>query len=358
VADLIAYICRITTFRAHFSDSRDFSQAQALVQATHALSFYSLILHHGVPFLPVNIRVHTNPLSLIEKVLSQNQRSYTKLDDLLEIGRNLVRAGLIKRVDEKGETHGQEHDVLQMTVERKVVAQAIHAALKEDDFDTAYSYVVNRLSSNEDISQGGSTASSDGDDILWQAAYEAGRYRTKDAGTPTELRRLEQRMELLSKALLLAPPSSLQEVLATWRECENEVNTVLAQESFEEERWNNRADRHLPGGFTGDDVVPTPHQPRNATRRAMDEEAPMGLFDVARGAASAFSRSAFPLRGPGLTRAVAPAEGDRQSHDTTSLESGDRVRKRDMVSSMVTGGLASSIGWVIGKLRPPLFVVP
>ena len=304
--------------------------------ATHSLSFYSLTLQHGVPLLPVNIRAHSNPSALIDKVLSQNSKSYTKLDDLLEISRNLVRAGLLLPND----THSLSEEQL-LDVERRVIAKAIEASLSEEDFDTAYSYVVNRLSYNQ---------SSSGEDVLWQAAYQAGRHWPKKDDGPSELRRLEQNMELLSQALQLAPPSALEEVLATWRECEANMNAALAKETAEEKKWSERGDRRLPGGFTADDIVPFVQQPRETTRKAMNEEAPMGLFDVARGAATALSKSAFPLRdqrqlGSGRRErtAAVPRSEDRDGEE--------RVRKRDMVSNMVTGRLASGIGWVLGESR-------
>jgi hypothetical protein len=65
----------------------------------------------------------------------------------------------------------------------------------------------------------------------------------------------------------------------------------------------------------------------------------MGLFEVARGAAMAIHKNAFPLRG-----AAEQVDDERP----LSPDSEGRVRKRDMVSNMVTGGLVSGIGWVIG----------
>lgn len=354
-------IIRITAFQPHFPTSQVFGQIKALILATHALSFYSLTLQRGVPLQPVNIRISPDALSLIDKVLEQNPKSYTKLDDLLDIGQNLVRAGLVK----------SEHSlpssptILNMKVERRVIAKAINAALAEGDFDTAYSYVVNRLSPAEPMQSSAPSHASDNieDDITWQAAYAAGRARNKAEGGPSEMRRLEQRMELLSQALLLAPAASLAEVLATWRECEEEMNRMIARESAEEEKWDEREDRVLPGGFGVEDFDRVAQKPREPTRNAMNEEAPMGLFDVARGAATAFSNSAFPLRAPRSADATqkgslktaqrqpdSPAGSDGSGQGNRSSMDGEgRVRKRDMVSNMVTGGLASGIGWVLGK---------
>ena len=93
----------------------------------------------------------------------------------------------------------------------------------------------------------------------------------------------------------------------------------------------------------------------------------MGLFDVARGAAQAISKNAFPLHTPTATGSgsskAAPstttANSQNMSRENDYIYGGDgedefgfgedgRTRKRDVVSSIVTGGLASGIGWVLG----------
>ena len=277
-------------------------------------------------------------------MLEQNPQSYTKLDDLIEIGKNFVRAGLtVPYTDELQSTVDPKEKALTQ-IERVVTAKAIGASLAEKDFDTAYSYVVNRLSASS------SDQSSDeqGDDLLWRAAYQAGRHQSIVNDEQSKLRRIEQRMELLSQAVLIAPPAALREVLETWRSCEEEFNACRSQAAEEEEQWNNKGDQTIPGGFTADSI-PLPQKARESTRRAVQEEAPMGLFDVARGAAAAFSKSAFTpgspagRSGPASTRLASPQSPGSADGDPT------RVRKRDMVSSAVTGGLVSGIGWVLGE---------
>lgn len=358
----------MSAFQPHFSNSPGFLSTEALLAATHSLSFYSLTLQHGVPFRPVNIRISEDPISLISKVLEQNPRSYTKLDDLVTIGQNLIAARLLEKegpLIEESDVDTEEH---KRQASRRVMGMAIEAALAEDDFETAYSFVVNRLNPSFDptASKDPSSTNHQVDDISWRAAYLAGRHRSPNsslasstatvAGSPA-LRRLEQRMELLSQALLLAPPSSVPEVLTAWRRCEEEMSALLAQENEAEQRFNDHADRRAPGAFP---TQATYIQPRREVGRSATEEAPMGLFDVARGAAAAFSKSAFPLRAGASGSASGGQDSGRSSLDASrnlsvagsDLGSGDesnRVRKRDMVANAVTGGLASGIGWVLGK---------
>jgi len=351
----------ISTFRSYFSESERFAQTTALLSATHAMSFYSLILHHGVPFQPVNIRAHKDPMSLIGKILDQNPRSYTHLDDLLEIGQNLVVAGLGGQNQARNrDPYRQEPTEDDTTIaRRRIIRMAIEAALAEDDFDTAYSYVVNRLSllsQSKPYMDRSERAPTAFDDISWRAAYAAGRYTTSDS-VSSALRRLEQRMELLSQALLLAPPSSLPEVLGVWQECEKQMTERVVHEAAEEERWEKSGSHPVPGGFSGESS-PVQQKPRDPTKGSLQEEAPMGLFDVARGAATALSKNAFPLRGPQKAEPASKPRsrplsfGSLEGSDDGSIVAGEgpgRARKRDMVSNMVTGGLASGIGWVIGE---------
>ncbi|KAL4975000.1 Sec39 domain-containing protein [Aspergillus desertorum] len=382
----------LQAFQPHFPESTSLRKIQALISATHALSFYSLTLQHGVPFQPVSIRVHPDPLSLIEKVLDQNPRSYTKLDDLLYIGRNLVLAGFPPRPADDTNSHSHytrppvltQDDAL-ITAERRIMSLAISSALSSDDFGTAYSYILTRLTPRTSSATFCLTSpSGPKDDITWRAVYNAGRYRpthSPSSSTPlplyTQITHLSQRMELLSLALILAPiPDPLPEILGAWRRADEELSLLRARESDEEDAWDTRGDRTatttlLPGGFnppdTEQDVFETKQQQARRAARAAHHnrldsgEAPMGLFEVARGAARALHRnvnSKFPLPTP--TPASASASSsisliDRASEDDCEDPNGGngdsdagRVRKRDVVSNMVTGGLASGIGWVLG----------
>ncbi|EYE94342.1 secretory pathway Sec39 family protein [Aspergillus ruber CBS 135680] len=356
----------LQTFQSHFPDSVSFKQIQALISATHALSFYSLTLQHGVPFQPVSIRVHQDPLSLIEKVLDQNTKGYTNLDDLLSIGRNLVAAGFPPT---PSDSDSYEHTPISeedapIIAERRVISLAISSALASDDLGTAYSYIFTRLATQTPSS------TSIKDDISWRAVYNAGRYRSPATSSPpslqSQINQLSQRMELLSLALVLVPYADpLPEILGAWRRCDEEMSVLRSQESEEEEIWDTKGDTvsMVPGGFgpseSEQDALETKQQHARRARAHQQqqqqnrshEEAPMGLFEVARGAAMALHKNTLPLRGMAAagTSTSRPAGHDWvDGDDDREADSEDRMRKRDVVSNMVTGGLASGIGWVLG----------
>ena len=377
----------ISTFRPYFPESVRFRQASALLSATYALSFYSLTLQHGVPFQPVSIRVSQDPIGLISKVLEQNPRSYTKLDDLIDIGRNLVSAGLpqsdnsVVLADEGISEDPKELESRREDAGRRVTFMAMESALQEGDFETAYSYIVSRLTPQStniealettelkpkhtrNVSKNStpSKAAASDDDVSWRAAFLAGRYRPAAASPPT-LRRLEQRTELLSLALLLAPVSALTEILAAWRRCEEEMSSLQVAQQQAEEEFDDRADKRqstssLPGNFTvhGDQPQMVLNQKRREIGRmsgkAGESEAPVSMFDLTRSAAQALSKNAFPLRG--AARSLSSHESGSMETSVESLggdsgtEGQQRVRRRDMVANAVSGGLASGLGWVLG----------
>lgn len=366
----------IKAFKSSLDDTAEFEHLEYLIKATHSLSFYQLTLQHGVPFQPVSIRVSNDPLSLIEKVLDQNNKAYTKLDDLLGIARNLVLADLpIPMTQDFAPGEPIPLDRRLFEAEHRVTYSAIKAALADNDFDTAYSLITTRLA----ISPNQNSNTNFTDDTSWRAAYSAGKYRptTSSPNIHAQISSLQKRMDLLSTALTLAPTSDpLPEILSTWRRCEEELDNLKSQALQEERAHDAASDQVLPGAFGLSDRDLDANETRRLleSRRAYnsttsgpsyEEEAPMGLFDVARGAASALRKNAFPLGGAqrqtGKVRDTAPVTG-RQSMDGSMRSSGEgerpdssdgqqRVRKRDMLSNAVTGGLVSGMSWVLGA--PP-----
>jgi len=347
-------------FRPKLPQSSKMEDIDHLIKATHRLSFYRLNLSHGVAFRPVAIRVQKNPLNLVAKVLEQDPKAYTKLDDLLEIGRSLVQAHLPTRTVLDDTSEPLEVRLVQARLE--ITRLAIEAALKSNDFDTAYSYISTRLS-NE-------TTPGYDDDISWRAAYVAGKYRPAASPKSLEARieNLSQRMELLSRALVLAPVGdSLAEILGTWRRHEEEM-TALREEGVMEERASDaRADADIPGAFGLDDreldaaelqrAMARRNWPGSTPGISYEEHAPMGLFDVAKGAATALRKSPFfPLGSSGLQDlrirddSIASMQRDSIAEGTSpgSPPTGGRVRKRDQVTNMVTSGIVSGMGWVLG----------
>ncbi|KAL7813493.1 secretory pathway Sec39 [Trichoderma gracile] len=335
-------------------------RVEALLRCTHALSEYRLTLKQGEPFKPVVLRVHSDPISIIEKVLEQNSKAYTRLPEFLEMAANMVRAGITQQARSvKFDSPAEDSSKELVRAEKLIIALCIEAALREDDFETAYSYVVSRLETPASGAGGAAAASQEQDEWSWKAALKAGQYvRTDRTLLPThlgiasgnpEIRHLEQRIECLATALRVAPTSQLLEILKTFRRCEEQLDSAIAEEAAAEASW--AAAGEVPGAF---ETTPPPglQSSRNMTATAASkqaEEAPMSLFDLSRATASVASRNFTKLSS--LSSSLAGAASLASS--ATSSVSGEqqapqRLRKRDQLREAATGTLVSGVGWLIG----------
>ncbi|RDW83291.1 hypothetical protein BP5796_04782 [Coleophoma crateriformis] len=352
-------------------------QAKCLVEVTHQIGKYSLTLTKGEPFLPVNLRVHGDPIAIVEKILSQNHRQYTRVDELMTLGQGMVDAGLIHR-DEIGFTQRgelapseQEMEKQKSIAKRRILGMCIVNALAADDFETAYSYVVTRLkdiaspanevvSTPEPVGQGifAELPPKSLDEWSWLAAFQAGKYRRSSKTVkPThlgntnanlEIRHLDQRMECLAYALRLAPKNTLQEILNVYRRCEEELQSLIQQEEEEDLSWDTKGDEAaMPGGF-----AQTPQRslgPKSSQRDL--EEAPMSLFDLSR---TSMARAQNSISALALlkSRPVEVENEGRSSQDevsrVSSPDSVAHIRKRDQLKNAAVGTLASGVGWLIG----------
>lgn len=341
---------------------------EALLRATHALSDYRLVLKQGEPFSPVVLRVHSDPIFIIEKVLEQNPQAYTRLQEFLEMGTNMVKAGLITHSELEKQTKKADQSDEISRVEKRITAMTIVAALREDDFETAYSYVVSRLGRAHESSVS-SMSKSFHDEWSWNAALEAGKYvRTERSQKPThlgtssgnlEIRHLGQRIECLATALRIAPAARLQEVLKTFRRCEEQLDSAIKEEAAKEDAWDAAADsRDIPGAFDARDPD-TAYPSRNMTASAVArqaEEAPMSLFDLSRATARVAQRNFTALSSlqgmaqglsQGASQGTSQAHSPSQVSDTETSDS-QRLRKRDQLREAATGTIVSGVGWLIG----------
>ncbi|KAG6094626.1 hypothetical protein E4U30_003209 [Claviceps sp. LM220 group G6] len=330
---------------------------RALLKATHALSGYRLVLRAGESVSPVVLRVHSDPISIVGKILAQNPGAYTRLQEFLEMGINISEAGLpchsvhltaTSLTTEQLQAHKE-------VSERRITALCIQAALSEEDFETAYSYVASRLGTQAGNASSAAQHVMD-DDWSWRAALQAGQYvRTERSKKPTHLgtasgnptiRHLQQRLECLATALRVAPTCELQDILQSFRRCEEQLDSAIKEEATNEAAWDAEADAgRLPGSFDHplvDERCLSRTLNASAASRQTDE-APMSLFDLSRATARVAQKNLSIMSG------LKSISGDvglvgQELHD----ESNQRVRKRDQLREAATGTLVTGVGWLIG----------
>jgi protein transport protein SEC39 len=335
---------------------------EALLKATHGLSDYKLVLKKGEPFTPVVLRVHPDPISIIGKVLEQNPKAYANIQDLVDTGISMVEAGLTVKDKNGHSTLTTEEEPAQVSMaEKRIAAMCIDVALSDDDFETAYSYVVNRLGATPGaLSTSTSSLASSAvgrqaaDEWSWKAALQAGKYkRNAKTSRPThlgtssanpEIRHLEQRLECLATALRIAPAPTLQEILNAFRRAEEELDAAVKAEAARENAWDDAGDEMLmPGGFNSTAAGLAAGRQRSAAATA-DEDAPRSLFDLSRATAAAAQRNLAALS------SLQRSGQDRGVEETErALDGGEpRVRKRDQFRDAAVGTLTSGVGWLIG----------
>jgi len=334
-------------------------QIEALVKVTNEISEYRLVIKKE-PFKPVVLRVHNDPIAILGMILDQNHRAYTHVNDFMMMAKQMVEAGLIKKD--------------QSTTQKRVISMCIDAALADDDYETAYSYVMTRLSNVAGPSRTNMKSHSRNssglvaeippavlDDWSWKAALQAGKYRrNENTVKPTHLgnssgnvniRHLQQRMDCLALALRFAPSSALQEILNAYRRCEEELETKMREEEEEEAAWDDQGDNQImPGGFAA--AAPTRKQ---ESRHGTTEELPMSLFDLARASTARAQSGLAALSVLQGSKQSEPAKQRPLSQISTdgSVDSGaPRERKRDQIRNVAAGTLASGLGWVLGAPAP------
>ena len=342
---------------------------------THTIGSYKLVFKQGEPFRPVQLLIHSDPIAILGKILDQNARSYAQINDFIDMGNELVRSGLVSMIRTSGYNVMQyidSTDVEKYTLdaEKRIVSMCIDAALSEDDFETAYSFVVTRLKDTAEQSlkyerthysdsNAGVNLTLLNDDWSWRAALQAGQYRrTANTVRPTHLgnstgnsdiRHLEQRMECLAQALRLAPKAALQIILNIFRRCEEELESLLKQEAEEEAAWDSQGDVVMPGGFDG---TPAKKGATNGTS-LKSEEAPLSLFDLTR---TSMQRAQHGVASLAMAKNSQSMHSDsvqsRRSADISRTSTPDSVnapiRKRDQLRNAAVGGLATGVGWILG----------
>ncbi|KAF3924149.1 hypothetical protein AA313_de0205512 [Arthrobotrys entomopaga] len=337
------------------SSSLPLRRLSSLLTATHSLSEYSLTLTPGTPLKPVQVRLYPDPPDLISRVLQSNPKAYLQLDSLVKIALDLVYAVFKPHDNNETEPSAAEN----AAVKSRITGMCVEAALAEDDFETAFSFVVNKLVpthrkiKDSSKTKGGLTLTTP--DTAWKAALQAGRYRSpamlaesiEGVATTQGIEQVQKRMELLSQALVICPPEAMMDVLRTWKQCEDELELLLEKEIQEDKAHAGKL-----GDWARSLAIPASMKSPIGGEALL--KGPMSLLSVASTAGSlakSLGSSAFPLRKQG--ESTSSAEGSQRGsgeYDRGWMigEDGERVRKRDVLSGMVTSGLASGLGWVLG----------
>ena len=185
------------------------------IEATSKMSSFRIMSRPGIPITPIEIRLIKDRLTLIARILSENEDAYKYPDVILELVHKL---GYLK------------NDVVS---EVKVHAMLADSALQAEDFESAVAtteHMVSLLYSRQSLSSSTASSSSFHDsnalshldeakEVCWHSCYQLGRQ--------SEYQNTQKKMRLLGHALQLCPPEHMLDILTVWRKLEDEMTKPL-----------------------------------------------------------------------------------------------------------------------------------
>ncbi|KAF9518305.1 hypothetical protein BS47DRAFT_1375413 [Hydnum rufescens UP504] len=304
----LAYDClAVPPFTDEVRTEREF------IEATSRICSFKVVSRPGIPISPLEIRLVKDRLSLVARVLSENEDAYKYPEVILEL------------VHKLGFPKG---DVVS---EVKTFAMLADSALQAEDFNVAATSCEQMIAllkmrrpgleapSSDGVAAGGSTEG-DAVEVCWHACFQLGRQ--------SEFRDVKKKLQLLGYALQLCPPANTLDVLAVWRRIELEDIQTPATAAAHSPPGGGRRFNSLSAQLSEYAATTSP--------LLMNQGA-----DAAALAAKTFTRVAanFPMsfrgvRGGGTSR----SEEDGSIARSTSPD----------VSSHARQALARGMGWLIG----------
>lgn len=296
------------------------------VEATSRICSFKVVSRPGIPISPLEIRLVKDRLSLVARVLSENEDAYKYPEVILEL------------VHKLGYPNG---DVVS---EVKTYAMLADSALQAEDFGVAAATCEQMVtilkkhrpgllapSSPNGVAAGGS-AEDEAVEVCWHSCFQLGRQ--------SEFQDIKKKLLLLGYALQLCPPANTLDVLAVWRRIE--------YEDIQARKETGGRRRGVNGSQNGRSAPPTGGGRRSSSLSAQLSEyaattSPLLInqgADAAALAAKTFTRVAanFPMSFRAIRGGTTRTEEDGNSARSTSPD----------VSSQARQALARGMGWLIG----------
>ncbi|KAG6851220.1 hypothetical protein H0H93_015230 [Arthromyces matolae] len=160
------------------------------IEATSRLSSFNLFSRPGIPISPIEIRLTTDRLSLISRVLSSNNDAYKHSEVILDLVRKL----------------GYRNDVV---AEVKTLAMLGDTALQAEDFDRAFEFTERMVAKVAELQKTpNDPCLFEAAEVCWVSCFQLGRQQEFDE--------MDKKLYLLGQALELCPSEKLHDILAAW----------------------------------------------------------------------------------------------------------------------------------------------
>ncbi|CAG8579002.1 9234_t:CDS:2, partial [Dentiscutata heterogama] len=189
------------------------------IEATHILSEKKIGYQPGVPIHPMQLRLSSNRLDFIDRLLSTYEDAYLDPKSIIKLSKKLGY---------------QKNKVAEV----KVMAMLADAALRDNNFATAYSTCIDLVNVVKTFASGNKSDNKNEElasakDVTWRICYEIAKQENHQD--------LEQQMTLMGYALSLCPSDQITDILNLWRKLEEqrsaralETKTNLMEKSVSE----------------------------------------------------------------------------------------------------------------------------
>ncbi|CAG8436129.1 5517_t:CDS:2 [Funneliformis mosseae] len=181
------------------------------IEATHKLTEQKVYHQPGIPIHPMQIRLASNKLDLIARLLSTNEEVYYDYKTIIELAKKL----------------GYRNDKV---AEVKVMAMLADTAIRDSNLSFAYDMCIDIMKiiksiSNVKTDEKKEVILKSSKDVAWRICYEVAKQET--------FQNLEKKMTLMGYALALCPSDQAVDILNVWRKIDEEYRAELIQKAGE-----------------------------------------------------------------------------------------------------------------------------
>ncbi|TFK56969.1 hypothetical protein OE88DRAFT_1722027 [Heliocybe sulcata] len=294
------------------------------IEATSRLTSFNITSRPGIPISPIEIRLTKDRLSLVSRVLSNNQDAYKHREVILE---------LVEKLGFQGD----------ITAEVKTYAMLADTALQGEDFARAFETIEAMVAKVNELRTAVPPGIEDSrtrecSEVCWIASYQLGRQ--------PEFEDVDKKMRLLGWALEFCPPDRLPDILHSWQRLENEdmeerTGKLMARKSGLKTQPRKQAGPRTAPSLTERLQrihMPDFHMPASPLAPLVGSPDPAAL------ASRTFHRVAANFPFSMGQRAQSPgSDGSSRSRDAS------RTRfAADDVSQQASRVFQKGIGWLIG----------
>ncbi|KAK9900374.1 hypothetical protein P389DRAFT_140078 [Cystobasidium minutum MCA 4210] len=294
------------------------------IEATSRLSSFNVLNKLGQPLTPIEIRLTTDKLELISRLLASNEDAYRHPDVILELVAKL----------------GYRGDPL---AETRVLSMLADAALQASDTKRAGDVCERMVKAVEQIRRSRDRdKAAQAADLAWKTCYQFGRR--------ADTNETARKKELLGQALLLCPPANMHEVLSVWQVVDT---AAVPRQATSPRRKHNPPVSHTTLGNSLSLPFSLPSRPTTPTTAAFShsaESAARAAFSVGKAASSYLPFwTGTPENHPERSMSPSSIFGGRSDRPSSAgSRTGQSPARDGHMRNALESKLKLGVGWLLG----------